>query len=522
MRGYSSGLATGSLQQSSPPVCFDRREICILSPKRMWWRYERASTNVPGSFFGVWQRARRRSDGGPQAALGTKSQLQACTLSIQVLEETLECALLVQALGSNAVSFPGSPAYAATEAAYWSLQEAQLYPSMHRQGHAPAAGFANIDGGGVSIDLSGLNRVEVSADGAVVSVGAGATSLAVYAALDPWNVTAAVGRNGAVGVGGFLTGGGISYVSPRVGWACDSLVNVEVVLASGEIVDANATSNPDLFWALKGGSNNFGIVTRFDLRTVTTGGGIVAGAISSPFEERQAVFDAFTSFANSSNYDPNATLITSLTYRPSGGGWQAVNSKAVYTHGSSTATAQTAFAPFLGVPNTTHSLQPTQLSVFANESATPPLEWSFHTATYQCSATLMAQISERWQATLAATSIPDLVLWSFTFEPLPTVWTARSNAAETGGNALGVTEAQGNAFIQTGDRLVAEANEVARQMGLLLPFQYLNYANPSQRPVASYNATNVAALHAVSRRYDPQRLFQRRVPGGFKLPPPRS
>lgn len=91
----------------------------------------------------------------------------------------------------------------------------------------PAAGFANIDGG-VTIDMTKLNSVNLNVDHTVASVGAGAAWLDVYTYLDNFNVSVAGGRNGHVGVGGLTLGGGISYFGPRVGWACDNVVNYEV------------------------------------------------------------------------------------------------------------------------------------------------------------------------------------------------------------------------------------------------------------------------------------------------------
>ncbi len=103
--------------------------------------------------------------------------------------------------------------------------------AVKSQGHAPAAGFANIDGG-VTIDMTGLNTTALSSDHSVLSVGAGAAWIQVYKYLDPFNVSVAGGRNGLVGVGGLMVGGGISHFSPRVGWACDNVVNFEVWVSS--------------------------------------------------------------------------------------------------------------------------------------------------------------------------------------------------------------------------------------------------------------------------------------------------
>lgn len=72
------------------------------------------------------------------------------------------------------------------------------------------------------------------------------------------------------GVPGLLLAGGVHFYGNRIGWACDNVVNYEVVLADGSLVEANNTHHPDPFWALKGGSSNFGLVTRFDIKTVTS------------------------------------------------------------------------------------------------------------------------------------------------------------------------------------------------------------------------------------------------------------
>ena len=91
----------------------------------------------------------------------------------------------------------------------------------------PAAGFANINGG-VTIDMTALRSVTVNKDHSMASVGAGVSWLDVYTYLETLGISVAGGRNGLVGVGGLTLGGGISYFAPRVGWACDNVVNFEV------------------------------------------------------------------------------------------------------------------------------------------------------------------------------------------------------------------------------------------------------------------------------------------------------
>jgi hypothetical protein len=137
--------------------------------------------------------------------------------------------------------------------------------------------------------MSNLTTLELSKDQSIVSIGpsyrlvdffplSGGTGDGfclslfrwsdVYEYLQKFDLTAAGGRLGPVGVPGLLLAGGINFYGNQVGFGCDTVVNYEIVLANGSIVEANETSYPDLFWALKGGSSNFGIVTRFDLETI--------------------------------------------------------------------------------------------------------------------------------------------------------------------------------------------------------------------------------------------------------------
>lgn len=116
----------------------------------------------------------------------------------------------------------------------------------------------------------------------------------------------------------------MSFFSPRFGWACDNVDNYEVVLASGQLTNANARENPDLWSALKGGSNNFGVVTRFDLRTFPQGD-IWGGQIINPIETRQEAHKAFTTLNSMSEYDEFATVINNIIYMSTSKSWVIFN-----------------------------------------------------------------------------------------------------------------------------------------------------------------------------------------------------
>lgn len=138
-----------------------------------------------------------------------------------------------------------------------------------RSGGHGMPGFSNIDRG-VTIDLSMMNGTAYDTATNIASIQPGGRWKDVYADLEVHGVTVTGGRDGGVGVGGFLLGGGISFFSGREGFGCDSIVNYEVVLADGSVVNANSEENADLWKALKGGTSNFGIITRFDMEAMSS------------------------------------------------------------------------------------------------------------------------------------------------------------------------------------------------------------------------------------------------------------
>jgi FAD/FMN-containing dehydrogenase len=131
--------------------------------------------------------------------------------------------------------------------------------------------------GAVLIELAGLAGVEV--DGTRVRIGGGAVWGDVAATLGARGLALTSGDTKSVGVGGLTLGGGVGWFVRQYGLAFDSLVAAEVVLTSGEIVTASAEQHPDLFWALRGGGGNFGVVTRFDFEAHPLDG-VVFGTLS--------------------------------------------------------------------------------------------------------------------------------------------------------------------------------------------------------------------------------------------------
>ncbi|KAL4873646.1 hypothetical protein BDV12DRAFT_207486 [Aspergillus spectabilis] len=145
-------------------------------------------------------------------------------------------------------------------------QHPEVEFALKSGGHNFNVGFSSTDGGVLISFNENLSSTIRSVDGESFEVGTGGRWGDVYEETSKTNQVVVGGRLANIGVGGFILGGGLSYYSAQYGLACDNVINFEVVLGDGNIVNANSTSNPDLWWALKGGGNRFGIVTKFTLQ----------------------------------------------------------------------------------------------------------------------------------------------------------------------------------------------------------------------------------------------------------------
>jgi FAD/FMN-containing dehydrogenase len=170
-------------------------------------------------------------------------------------------------------------------------REHGLLTSVRGGGH-------NIAGNSIAddafmIDLAPMKWVRVDPDAKTVLVGPGATLGDVDRETQAFGLAIPVGINSTTGIAGLTLGGGFGWLTRKYGLTIDSLLSAQVVTAGGEMVRASADENADLFWAIRGGGGNFGIVTSFEFRAHAVGPEVTAGLIVYPFEEAEAVLSGY-------------------------------------------------------------------------------------------------------------------------------------------------------------------------------------------------------------------------------------
>lgn len=401
-------------------------------------------------------------------------------------------------------------------------------------GQQPLPGCANVQGG-VTVDLRHLTGVEVK-EGSV-SIAAGERWANVYDKVQQHGLGVTGSRSALGGIGGLALAGGLSIFSSREGFICDNVTNFEVVLASGQTVNANASENADLWRALRGGGNNFGVVTRFDLRTFPQGpfwGGAVLYFPPSFPSQVEALVDEL----NKPDASDETHLMLSIGYSASYmqlGGTLCMNS--VY-HTGEGETGPAVLDPFVKVSpqvEQLNSMRSLTLRDAAGEQAAQSADGvrcAYMNTTVKADAATLNAAAEAYLAALEPLKGCEGITCSLTLQPYSASLLRKS--AELGGNVLGMDAADGplvsilaltwwkdkaddEKIVGTFRKVIETIDRDAASRGTAVPFKYMNYAWHFQDPIGSYGDKNKAFLQEVSSKYDPDGVFQKGVPGGFKL-----
>lgn len=404
---------------------------------------------------------------------------------------------------------------------------------MRSGAHSAWKGSNGVDHG-ITVDFGHMNATTYDESTKVASIQPGSDWKRVFDTLDPYGVVSVGGRASVVGVGGFTTGGGYSFHSNLKGFACDSVVNFEIVLANGTIINANANENADLWKAQKGGSGNFGFVTRID-QAVVEGTSMWGGLTSYDFENRDAVFNAYINFAENMDKDLASQNIISMSY---GQGNFTLTSILTNIHAEDRAAA---FDDYFVIPNISTTLRvapvnelvpeftgPTPLGLYAN--------WFVGLSSNDFSVLNTVDLKLKEYVAKMRSVAPESDFEILTmFQPV--TQSMLNHGEANGGNVLGLqayvddgptimwlvavtidTAANQDKLLPLAIELRNAINEQNRADGTFKDFSYLNYSWKDQNPISTYGEENIALIKAAADKYDPQAVFQKLRRSGFKIP----
>ncbi|KAF2670714.1 FAD-binding domain-containing protein [Microthyrium microscopicum] len=396
-------------------------------------------------------------------------------------------------------------------------------------GHSFLSGASNINNG-ITLDLSRLNSIKLSEDKQSVRLGPGATWKEVYQVLEPLGLTALGARAGSVGVGGFILGGGSTWLSNRHGWAVDSVLEFEVVVY-GKIKTASSTENPDLFWALKGGGSNFGIVTAIAMATHPLGDLYVYGQ-SCPQESVPQGLKALQSFTDAGSNDTGSSAIMGVMFTP---GQEELAAAITVVNIDNDLNAE-GLKYFTDIPQfhaDNFTIKLTELSDQMSQYADREYRKIKFSITVHNNATLLGHLFEELENLVRDHDLDDMLALGTSFQPL-----TRSHISNRN-NALGLShvtsglmlvsfeiywsDAANSTYFEKlsrnlHDKLCARASE--KQM--LHRFTYLNYAASWQEPFSGYGTESLCKLKDIQKQLqrdeDPMGLFYGLMKVGKMLP----
>ncbi|KAF2125375.1 FAD-binding domain-containing protein [Dothidotthia symphoricarpi CBS 119687] len=481
------------------------------------------------------------------ATLVERSSDQACHIA---------CTSLNVLYGNKTVDFEDETAYSSFTGGFWSQITANVRPycifrpskpsavsvmvllsrlsqcpfAVKSGGHSAFAGGASIEGG-ITVSFENMKGIKLSSDKKTVAIQPGNTWGDALSALSTTGVTVTAGRIGDLGVGGVTLGGGISFLTNEYGLVCDNVASFDVVTASGVIVTASSTQNSDLFWALRGGGNNFGIVTSFNINTHPLVNDLLWGGTRTFTEDVfPEVVTAWIDLTLNSAKDPKA------------GSWVAwlnpgiklASTELWYGAPLASGSDAAALAPFYNISamSDTTKTRGHAAYVIDNEATnTYGSREIFYEVSVKASYKIASRSVDIFYDAIGALSgvdgaFPALIWQHITDGSL-------KGSVRNGGNAMGLDPAEGPVHIiqlscswnnvADDDKIYQVMSDIMKQikkesieLGVDTDWVYMNYASQFQDVIASYGESK-AKLKAIAKKYDPVEVFQKLQPGYFKL-----
>lgn len=397
-------------------------------------------------------------------------------------------------------------------------------------GHAAFEDASNIQDG-ITISLENLNDISLSNDRSTVTIGPGNNWHRVYSHLAEYGLATIGGRVASIGVGGLTTGGGISFFSNKYGWACDNVASYDVAIASGAQVIASPDSNMELYWALRGGGNNFGIVLSFTMYTIPMPGNKMwTSARNYDWSSFPLVARAFYNSVVESPSDPDAGLWvawsqSNQTPIASANLWDTrpkSNISILFDH----------FTAISTMSEVTRNVTLVEYTAEMDDFNPTGFRETYYGLTVKADPELADVARQIFYEELPMTesvqgAFPVMVYQGITAGQM-------SSMAKRGGNPLGLNDLDGPLFLfhiacwwelQSDDDVIYTfASKVlqrikgeAERRGKASRFLYMNYSSKFEDVIASYGEENKKRLKDVATKYDPRRIFQELQPGYFKL-----
>ncbi|KZW04131.1 FAD-binding domain-containing protein [Exidia glandulosa HHB12029] len=401
-------------------------------------------------------------------------------------------------------------------------------------GHTSNKGFSSTTA--VHISLAKFNYTRLDAASKTAAIGAGTRWSDVYAAMDGTGLNVVGGRNPAVGVAGFTLGGGYSWKSSQFGLAIDNVLSVKIVLPNGVPTVASATENPDLFFALKGGFNNFGIVTEFTFRAVPQDS-VWAGRVSYDSAHTPAALAALAHFEQT-NTDPRAAVVGGIGSTPSPTTGQLATPTAglqLFYDGPSPPAG--VFQEFLDIPSVSNTWGGpiTFLQWTGTDGGVSKLRGVFHAfSTTKHTNDFLTDVTDNVAAVAAELGPKSAVFLSVAIEPFLPSTLLQANASSSAYPPVrspvllpsniffGYTDAtQDDTFRDAIIGLRTRLVESAQEKGLILPASeggsvYSNYALAGDDTALDfYGAEHLARMRRVREKVDPFNVM--RLAGGWKI-----
>ncbi|OCH91179.1 FAD-binding domain-containing protein [Obba rivulosa] len=401
------------------------------------------------------------------------------------------------------------------------LGETQTPFAVKGGGHASNPGFSSTTG--IQIAMSRFSDVSYNATSQTVTFGSGLIWDDVYAALEPLGVNVVGGRVTGVGVAGFTLGGGYSWKTNQFGLTIDTVEAFELVLPNGTVTNVTSSSNPDLFFALKGGFNNYGVVTKFTVNAFPQTQ-VWGGLITFTQDYLEAVNNATLKFATEVT-DPKASIITTYNFLLG----EAGVSQLLFYDGPTPPSG--IFDDFLAIQSFTSDVSTRSFLSLVQASpsnATSGTRAIFHTVSLlEYSASMLDAVLNETTFWGERLGLDSATFISYDVEPfLPSVFSHGSDSAYPPDRSRGLLplniyfawtlptsdDIMQDAALQSASFLTQKA--VAGGQDITDAALYGNYAIFSTQLSQIYGS-NLARLQTIKAQYDPQNVMG--LAGGWKL-----